>query len=203
MNPNYTPTAARDAERAMEEITRETTLQMEQDRLANLPSRKKQDEMHRVLDALESSPFRKALLHQHLEVKEIGQPVAGKVIVTLGSIAGSTLEPIQLEILTADASAFEDNNLVFEFMLSPRKVADDTVKPAQRGHGPEVDPILENPIETQEAEVSVALPEKEHVTVNVEREIVEYIPHPEEDSATAENEDVLRSIAELNKKKLE
>lgn len=146
----------------MQEVTRQTTEQLDKARLANRPEKVRQDEMNRVLDALESHPFRKALISQHLEVKEISQPVNGRVIVMLGSLAGE--DAVKLELLTEDASAFEDKNLVFEFMLAPRRVVDDTLKAGNSGHGPEADPILENPIETQEAAVIVAMPEKEHIT---------------------------------------
>lgn len=180
MNPNYNPTAAADAERAMEELTRNTTLQLEKDRAAALPAKVRQDAVNRVLDALDSHPFRKALISQNLTVKEISHPVNGKVIVSLGSLEGA--QAVSLEILTDDTTPFEDKGLVFEFMLAPRRVEDDTLKAGSRGHGPEIedavcreepdgsfsflppDPLLENPIETQEAVVSVAMPEKEHVT---------------------------------------
>lgn len=180
MNPNYSPTAAAAAERAMQEVTRQTTEQLDKARLANRPEKVRQDEMNRVLDALESHPFRTALISQHLEVKEISQPVNGRVIVTLGSLAGE--DAVKLELLTEDASAFEDKNLVFEFMLAPRRVVDDTVQVANSGRGPAVEirglmppdskaslwretmADLARAIEKEEAAFSVAMPEKEHIT---------------------------------------
>lgn len=203
MNPNYTPKAAADAERAMQEVTRQTTEQLDKARLANRPAKVRQDEMNRVLDALESHPFRKALISQHLEVKEISLPVNGRVIVTLGSLAGDNA--VHLELLVSDARQFEDKNLVFEFMLAPRRVKDDTVQPANSGHGPEVDAPLQNAslkfiggfsAETlHEAAVSVAMPEKEHVAVSTDAEIIdETNDAAEQDDPEAPDEyDVLRA----------
>jgi hypothetical protein len=153
MNPNATPENIAAAQRVMDEIQERTVEKMERDFKANLPNKQREAEINRVFESLDEIGRRTPVYSVQLQVKEAQSNGVGTApLFELGGI--SPENAAQLVIFSKDPIFFR-RDVVFDLTLTVRQQEEEsTLKPAQ----------------SREGGATIALPEKEHLTVKAQVE---------------------------------